>query len=278
MRWILVLGALLASGAARAGLPDFAPSGAGVDFAAARAVAQRPPAGEPFAVLPGASGAPLQSIPLAPILDAVRATKASFRAGGVVVHVFGGKSQNKKNWFVGFQPEGGEAIFFKGWKMLRWMIKHGSARFEIGGRRFTAYIDGKATDKLNSRLVVAEENGAQSSWSMAELSDDAFEKGYPVSIAGQEYRLMYTRDFNEDASGDFGAYTGDRSLTLMTRAGGKLIGYHWFEREIPADRILVSTPKIAGIDDYRAGSFSVGLRLNRGALEIYSPAPAVASN
>ncbi len=83
---------------------------------------------------------------------------------------------------------------------------------------------------------------------------------------------MYTRDFNEDERGDFGGYTGDRSITLMTREGDKLIGYHWFEREIPGDRILVSTPKVAGADASRPGSFTVGLRLSAGALEIYSPA------
>jgi hypothetical protein len=255
-------------------LPDFTPNLERIDFAALRALPQRPSAQEAIALPPDAYGAPLYSIPLAPELDGLRKTKATFRAGDVVVHVFGGKDQNKKNWFVGFAPEGGEAQFFKGWKMLRWMVKHGSADFEINGRKFSAHVDGKLKDKMRSRLVVQEQNGPTSSWTMQELSDDAYETGVPVVIAGKDYRMMYTRDFNEDENGGFDGYTGDRSITLLSREGDKMIGFHWFEREIPGDRILVTTPKVAGVDDSQAGTLTLGLRLNNGAFEIYGPSAA----
>jgi hypothetical protein len=275
----LALAVLLAAVSASAETGEFAPSAAGIDFSGLRSAAQLPPAGAPFEAAPGALGAPLRSIPLAPLLDGVRATKAVFRAGNVVVHVFGGKSENKKNWFIGFAPEGGEAQLFKGWKVLRWMVKHGAAHFWINGRQFTAHIDGKATDRLNSLLVVepANKGEGRSSWTIQELSDDAWDAGAPVQIGGKEYRLMYTRDFNEDDQGGFAGYTGDRSITLMTRIDGKMIGYHWFEREIPSDRVLISTPKAAGADETTAGTFTIGLRLNAGALEIYPATTAVAS-
>jgi hypothetical protein len=234
-----------------------------------------PSAGETYAVVPGAYGAPLLSIPLAPLLDGVRSTKATFRAGDVVVHVFGGKSQNKKNWFVGFMPEGGEAQFRNGRKMIHWVMLNRTVHFEIAGRKFSAWVEGKLTDKMNSRLFVGPEDksAAPSSWTVSQLSDFSWDAGFPVSLDGKEYRLMYTRDFNEDEKGEFSAYTGDRSLTLMTREGGKLVGYHWFEREIPSDRVLVSTPKAVGADGASAGTFTIGLRLAAGALELFPAAP-----
>ncbi len=279
-RWILLAAAVLAAGRASAGpaelsaalgepafsLPAAVP---GRDFGDLRSIPQIP-----------AAGAPVARIPLAPLLDGVRATRAAFRAGGVVVHVFGGKDENKKNWFVGFAPDGGEAQFRNGRKMIHWVFLKGAVSFEIAGRKYSAYIEGKATDKMRSRLVVAPENGSEapSSWTMAELADDAYDAGFPVTLAGKEYRLMYTRDFNEDERGEFGGYTGDRSITLLTREGDKMIGYHWFEREIPSDHVLVSTPKAAGADASGPGALIVGLRLNAGVLELYAPSAAVARN
>ncbi|HXT02078.1 MAG TPA: hypothetical protein VN915_15485 [Elusimicrobiota bacterium] len=274
---LVALGALLAAIVplsavpASAGLPEFSASVEGLNFAAAQAIPQSPPAWEAFS-----SGAQLQSIPLAPLLDGVRLTKGTFRAGGLVVHVFGGKSQNKKNWFVGFMPEGGEAQFRNGRKMIHWMMLNRTVHLVIAGRKYSAYVEGKVTDKMASRLVVVPEDRSEtkSSWSVQELADFAYDAGAPVVLGGKEYRLMYTRDFNEDDKGEFAGYTGDRSITLMTREGGKLVGYHWFEREIPADRVLVSNPKAVGAEAAGAGSLAIGLRLVAGTLELYSAAPA----
>jgi len=244
-----------------------------VDVSAVRALAQRPAPGEgAFLAAPGAYGRLMHSISLAPLLDAARSERTSFLSGNVRVRVFGGKSQNKKNWFVGFMTEGGETQFRNGKKMLHWAVLNRTVHFEIVGRRYSAFIDGKITDKMASRLVVQPEDPSQpsASWSVEELSEAAYDAAFPVSIGGKEYRLFYTRDFNEDEKGEFAGYTGDRSISLLTREGGKLVGYHWFEREIPADRILVSAPKAVGAEDARAGALSVGLRISGGALEIYS--------
>jgi hypothetical protein len=247
------------------------------DFAAARAVQQRPPADTAILGAPGAYGAPIRTIPLAPLLDAVRETKATFRAGNVVVHVFGGKSENDKNWFVEFAPEGAGAQFFKGSKMIHWsIVLNGTAHFEIAGRKYSAYIQGKAkpSERMQSVLIVQPDDKSepQSRWTIQEITDDYYAAAEPLSIGGKEYRLTYTRDFNEDGNGDFSGYTADRSIVLMTCEGGNTIGYHWFEREIPRDRILVSTPKAVGVDDETAGKLTVGLLVNpAGALEVYAP-------
>lgn len=280
----LALGALLAAIAplsaapASAGLPEFSASVEGLNFATARAIPQAPPAAEAAAYAPISFAATSCSIPLAPLLDGVRATKATFRAGGVVVHVFGGKSQNKKSWFVGFMPEGGDAQFRNGRKMIHWVMLNRTVHFEIAGRKYSSWIEGKLTDKMNSRLFVADDKtGARSSWTVQQLSDFAYDAGYPVVLGGKEYRLMYTRDFNEDDNGEFAGYTGDRSISLISREGGKMTGYHWFEREIPADRVLVSTPKAVGADSASAGAVTFGLRLSGGALELSVASPAVAA-
>lgn len=244
-----------------------------VNFAAARAMAQRPAAGEgAFEAAPSSSRL-LHSIPLEPLLDGVRATRATFRSGSVEVHVFGGKSQNKKNWFVGFAADGAEAQFRNGAKMIHWALLNRTVHFEIGGRKYSAYLEGKITNKMASRLFVAPEDRSEpaSSWTVDELSEAAYQAAFPVAIGGKLYRLFYTRDFNENEKGEFGGYSGDRSLTLMIRLRGKLVAYHWFEREIPSDRILMSAPKAVGADDSSPGELTVGLRLKDGALEIYAP-------
>jgi len=265
---LLALGALLAAVPASAGLGEFSAAVEGLNFAAVRAIPQAPPAAAEGAA-PAACAAASCSIPLAPLLDGVRATKATFRAGNVVVHVFGGKSQNKKNWFVGFMPEGGEAQFRNGHRMIHWVMLNRTVHFEIAGRKYSSWIEGKVTDKMNSRLIVADDkSGERSSWTVSQLSDFAYDAGYPLVLAGKEYRLMYTRDFNEDDKGEFAGYTGDRSISLLTREDGKLVGYHWFEREIPGDRVLVSTPKAVGAESANAGTVSFGLRLGGGRLEL----------
>ena len=61
-----------------------------------------------FIVPRAESGAPTAWVPLAPILDNVSRTRAMFRVGNVVVHVYGLKSRNKGDWFIAFAPEGGD--------------------------------------------------------------------------------------------------------------------------------------------------------------------------
>lgn len=274
-RWVVLAGLLLAAGRAGAVSSDIA--ALGIDFSAVRAMPLRPPPGTAFSVEAGAYAAPVQAVPLAPILDRVRRGRILFRSGSAVVHVFGGKSQNKKNWFLGFAADGGEVQFRNGRKMLHWAFLNRTVHFQIGPRKYAAYLEGKATDKMHSRVVVEPEDRSEpkSSWTIEEIADDSFDAGVPVSVGGREFRLLYTRDFNEDDKGEFAGYTGDRSITLMAREGGKLVGYHWFEREIPGDRVLISTPKGVGADESHSGAFAVGLRLNGGVLEIY-PASGVA--
>lgn len=282
-RWVIVVGALLAAGRVRAGLPEPRFPFPEMNIAAQRAMLQQArPAPGPYAAGLGTMGAPVASIPLAPVLDRVRTAKTEFRAGTAEVHVFGGKSRNKKNWFVGFATDGGDTQFRNGRKMIHWALLNRTVRLELGGRRYSAHVDGKVTDKMHSVLVVEAEDKAEPkrSWTVEQLADAAYETGVPVTISGKEYRLMYTRDFDEDGDGEFAGYAADRSITLMTREGGKLIGYHWFEREIPRDAILVSKPKAVGADESKDGAFVVGLRVTpAGTLELYSPAGAgVAAN
>lgn len=263
---------LLASARAWSATAEFGYSVPAAAFQAQRARQIRPAPGEPFAVEPGALGAPVASVPLAALLDNVRTTKATFSAGGATVHVFGGKSRNKKNWFLAFVVDGQEARFYNGKKLLHWTFIKRTVHLELNGRRFSTYVNGKATDKIHSEIIVEPEGGgARSLWTAETLADDAYAAGAPVTFKGREYRLLYSRDFDENDDGEFAGYAADRSITLMTRENGKLIGYHWFEREIPRDSILVSHPKAVGADESKDGGLTIGLRLSpAGALELYS--------
>lgn len=259
----------------------------GLNFSAFKA---QPQAAVPSAyqAAAGALGSPLYSIELAPQLNRIRQTAASFQSGRWRVHVFGDKSQNKKNWFIGFAVDGQPPIFRNGRKMLRYKlgglvsVANGTVYFWIDGRQYAAYLKGQLSHRMQSRVVIEpmQKGEAKTVFTIQQLSDAAFAAGLPLRIGGVEYRLLYSDNFAEDASGEFGSWTGDRSIVLMYRAAdGSYKGYHWFEREIPSDRILVATPRAADSDDgYEAGQLTLGLRLAGGRLEIYYPnAPNIAA-
>lgn len=232
----------------------------------------------PSTVPVGTYGPPSAVIPLAPILDAVRGMKTTFRAGDTVVHVFGGRSRNKKNWFVGFAAEGAEEDWLNGRKMLHWALVSRTGHFEIAGRRYATYLKGRITDRMESRIVVEPEDKSEaaSSWSLQDLVDAAYDVGLPVMLGGREYRLHYTREFDEDDRGEFKGYSGDRSITLVTRSGEKMAGYQWLERDIPTDSILVSNEKPLGGEEAKVAPLALGLRRDpSGSLEIYLTASAV---
>lgn len=267
----------LVSAVAAASAADWAPS-VPVDFAVLRATPARPLMDAAFTVSPQSVGAAAASVRLDPILDAIRRGRVEFKTGTTTVRVFGVKSR-KKNWFVGFAADDGETVMINGHRMLHWAFIDRTAKFKIAGRAFSTWVEGKATDKIHSRLVVSPDDAPQTrwTWTIEQLSEDAYETGTPVTIGGRAMRLVYTRDFDEDSHGDFAGNASDLSITLLAKENGQIVGYHWFEREIPSDSVLVSTPKQAGADASTQGSFTVGLRMGPGrTLELYAR-PAASS-
>lgn len=284
---MLVLAALLACGpASAAGLEGASLSaaaaflGAAVPMPSAALKKEAAPPPGASSVLPaGSLGAPSAVVPLPSLLDNVRRTKAAFRAGGAVVHVFGQKSEDQGGWFLGFAVEGGDCRFECGRNMLHWMFVNRTAHFSAGGRGYSAYVEGRALSPLDSRVVVRDDaSGSSASWSIRELAEDVYEAGWPVTLGGREYRLIYTRDFREDGAHGFGGYTSDRSIVLLFRSGTGFAGYHWFEREIPRGSILVATPRGADVGGAAvSGARPIGLSLAAdGSLDLFAAPQAVA--
>ena len=252
-------------------LPDF-------HFAALRPLAVRPPDAA-FTTPSGSLDAPTAVAPLPSLLDNLQRTRAAFHAGATVVHVFGEKSRNKGDWFIGFAPEGGSAQFQPGRKMIHWMMLKRTVHVWLAGESFSAYIQGDVSNRMQSRLVVApdDRSGPASSWSIQELTDDGFEAGWPVALGGRDYRVFYTRDFNQNDAGDFSGWTGGRSITLVARDGARYSAFHWEESDIPTDAVLSVCEKPAFADRADQGPLALGLRRRAdGALEIYDRSAAVA--
>lgn len=282
---------LLAAWPASAGLEAGAGDGAFLDavsqpsdinFAAFKHADATAAAGPDRQVAVGSQGAPLYSVPLASQLDNLWHTSTVFRAGGAAVHIFGDKSDNKKSWFLGLAMENGTAQFAKGWKILHWMVKSGTWHATINGKRFDVFVQGQVVNRLQSRIIVQPRDPGETgaSFTAAELADASFQAGLPLRIGGTEYRLIYTRDFNEDDDGNFSGFNGQRSIVLMYRkASGSYGAYHWYEREIPSSAILISTPRAVSDETYSDGDLTVGLRNNGGTLEVYYPVqpPAIVS-
>lgn len=226
---------------------------------------------------PAALGAPILKIALDPILDNMRRTNAAFDAGGATVHVFGDKSQNKKSWFLGMAVAGGEAQFVKGEKIIHWMLIDRKADVVLNGRAYKVQVLGQLRNRMQSKIVFEPKDGSPKAiFTAQQISDAVYDAGWLLQFGGREFRLLYTRNFNETDKGAFGGYSGDRSIVLMFKQDGKFKAYHWFERAIPTGSdVLVSTPKTADEDDNStAGAFSVGLRIHNRELELYYPVPA----
>jgi hypothetical protein len=286
-----VAAVLLAQGPARAeeivfggALPDFG-------FAALRPLAAPPPVGTAFFIDRAALGAPAAVVPLAPLLDGMASTRAAFRVGNAVVHVYGAKSLNKvgcgvpfhkNDWFVIFKEEGGTSTFRSGCKMLRGGPYNRTAYFKAGGRDMAAFFEGNTFHHKQSRVVVSAVDHSQpdASWSVQELADDAFDTGAPVMLGGREYRLLYTSDFDQDGTGEFARFTGDRSIVLLARdQNGRFTPYHWLESKIPHGdgQVLAVTANPTDDDDENSRPLSVGLSITSdGRLEIYDRSAAVA--
>lgn len=228
-------------------------------------------------------GAPAATVELDPLLDNMRRTPTAFQVGGKTVRVFGDKSQNKKSWFLAFAEEGSglDAQFRKGEKLLNWgFVMRGEAEVTLDGRPFRVKLNGQLRNRMQSKIEIEPKTKGSTdpkvTITVQQVSDGVFAAGHPVRLGGRDFKLLYTRNFYESDRGDFAAYSGDRSIVLMFRQGGKLMGYHWFEAAIPKDEtVLIATPRAADEEDGgQVGTFTLGLRMGpRRALELYYPVP-----
>jgi hypothetical protein len=260
-----------------------------MNFAAFKAAPVQAAVAQPVQVPAESLGKPLYTIPLVPLLNNIRGTRAMFRAGNTAVHVFGNKSENKGSWVVGFAAEDGALVYKNAFKMLRYEagalpIMKGSAQIRMGGRDYNVYVEGRISNRMQSQVIIEpleRDTGEDKAvFTIEQLSNAAYLAGYPVRIGGVEYRLLYSEDFNEGADGQFSGLSGDRSLVLLRSENGKLSGFHWYERELPRNGVLVETPRAANSDDgYDQGRLTLGLGLTgAGELRIYYPVdPTVAS-
>lgn len=219
---------------------------------------------------------PLYTVPLPKLLDNSHGTKTSFTAGATVVHVFGDQSDDKGNWFIGLAPEGGTPQYFNAMKMVQVLGIGCSTRFEIGGKKFAAHVRTNLVHPLQSRLVVEtddDEATTAASFSAKEVSEASYLAGYPLSLAGKYYRLLYFRNFTEGADGKFGKFNGKRSIVLLFRDKSGFSGYQFYESEIPTDKVRFVTPSYADSDGKHVkGDLTLGLRLAKGGeLEIHLP-------
>ena len=224
------------------------------------------------------AGKPLAEIPLPGLLDAIRRTASVFTAGGVTVHVFGIKSV-QNSWFLGFWPENdANPILVRGKEIIHhWPFWSGTLYPWINGQPYKVYIQAKILSPMQSTLIITPKHGPRAVFTIAQLVSNAYQIGYPVRIAGRDYRVFYNRDFTQDAAGDFGGYTGDRSIAFLYKDGDSAKGFQFFESKIPhgTPSVLISTPQEETSDENGSQTgLTLGLRIDYGGnLQIYYPVP-----
>jgi hypothetical protein len=203
-------------------------------------------------------------VPLPRILNNMRRTAVTFKAGGADVHVFGLKAQNNSGmsgWYVGFAVEGGETVFYRGYDALH-LRKLGvgpdrKLRIVLNGRPFELQVKASMLRPMTSRVVITplEPGVPPVEFTVAQLADGVFAAGWPVTLEGREYRVLYTENIVETgASGEDAApggrvrLSGDRAIALMFKDKGGVSAYGWLERNIPRDRPAVTWTVAKGAD------------------------------
>jgi hypothetical protein len=234
-------------------------------------------------------------VPLPSLLNNMRRTPAVFKAGGALVHVFGVRAQNNPGltgWYIGFAVDGGETVFFKGADALH-LRKLGVGpdrhlAIKLNGQAFDLQVKVAITNTMKSRVVITpmEKGALPIEFTVAQLAEQVYEAGWPVSLGGRDYRLLYTENILEipgtDAApappGGRVAPSSDRVIALLFLDGkGGVSGYGWLERLIPRDRPLVTwtVAKGADADGDKGPAFSVMIDAQgRLDLRYLSPAPA----
>ncbi|MBI4346564.1 MAG: hypothetical protein HY553_06895 [Elusimicrobia bacterium] len=224
-------------------------------------------------------------VELEPLLNRSWRSPITFQAGSRTVHVSGMKSSNgEKNWFLSLCVDPcSTAAFYKGRSILRWKpflspvhVLDGSATVRYDGKSFKLWIDGQLRKREESRLVVEpQDGGAKREWKVKEIADGVFAGGYPLTIGGKAYRLLYLQEILEDARGEFAGVSDERAVVFMTLANGRYEAYGIKLRDIASDRLVVFTKAPSSADDKPEPFVSadkllrVGLRLSGSRLEVY---------
>ena len=220
-------------------------------------------------------------VELSPLLDTVWRKGVVFQAGPATVHISGMKSVNgKKNWFLTVWEEGAEAPrFINGRSIVHYRpffspvpLMDGSAMIEVGQRRYKLTIEGQLINRSDSRLRVEPQDKSErrSEWKVRKVADAAFESGTPITLRGEKFRLLYTRNILEDDDGGFKGFAGDWTLVFMTVENGEYVAYGFSQAEVPVGSVGVFSQAPAGEDCESTRPLRVGLRLDgAGNLEVY---------
>ena len=225
-------------------------------------------------------------VPLPGLLNNVRKGALSVDLDGRRLQVFGNKSQNTKEWFIGFITDDGSVRLFKGRKAL--YLDSGAMRalaagfsiftgqtannhliLEFYGRLYDVQVLGNASDRMRSQIVITPvkpkpgravrrdrrpdigEVDADGPRRVIGTVQDLVEAGeraaYSVPLGGVEYKLFYGEGFLEDKHGEYGGPSGDLSVAVIYRdRAGKTAGFHWFVKDISKNQLIVSYPNIRG--------------------------------
>lgn len=221
------------------------------------------------------NASPVASLHLPSMLNAVRNGGSVFEAAGARVHIYGAKSENKRSWFLCLSIEGGDVVYKKGSKLIHYYLIDRTGYFDLNGRSFEVYIEGQLRNKMGSKLVVNDVTDKNNKvnvakFTMQQLVDSVYLSGRQLRVSGREFRAFYADNFDENSRGEFGNYTGRRSLVFLFKEGAAYKGYHWPESALPREQVVFAAPRIEGEDKAEAGSFVIGLNYKTdGTLLVY---------
>jgi len=249
-------------------------------------------------------------VPLPALVNNIRRGAITTYLDGRRVRVFGNKSQNTKEWFIGFITDDGAVRLFKGKKALYLDSKVLGAIaglfgpsmdnhliLEFYGRLYDVQIIGNAGDRMQSQIAftpsrlkpgralrpdrrpefsdVEHAGERRTIGSIQQLIDLGERAAHPVPLGGVEYRLFYGEGFVEDKHGEYGGPSGDLSVAVIFRdRHGKSAGFHWFVKDISRERLVVSRPFIrGGVDNCRVGPTFGLMLMSDGQLDMRLLAP-----
>jgi hypothetical protein len=211
------------------------------------------------------------TVPLPELLNNMRRTPNKFKAGAADVSVFGVRAQNNPGlagWYIGFSVNGGEAQYYKASDALKIKVMglgpNRHLEIWLNGLAFDLQIDVVKTDTMKTRVVITQKvrDARPTVFTVEQLAEGVYQAGWPLTIGGREYRLLYTENIEEvppvpDRSGKVAKVplggnvrvSGERVIAIMFRdAKNGIAGYGWMERYIPKDQPMTTWTIAKGAD------------------------------
>ena len=213
----------------------------------------------------GAAGPVVETVSLAPILNASYKSGLTFKTSGHTVNISGAEALNcqkgescssNDKYFLLFTAEDGQTMFVRAKDIANALFMSGSKDISFSGDsdKYTVRLDIKVTSPGQSRLKIEGHGREVLDISLDDLTAALTKKGHELTV-GARHRLYYNTAILQDAAGN-GRFAKENVLIFSPRGKDP-------NQSVRASQIGASGVLLPNVEK------DLGFRILGGKLEIY---------